>query len=181
MLVKQDDPVTTITSSTVLMTSTTSTAILTSTTSAASNQPIEYPTTSSPSSQPTEFQATRSPSSKPTNSPSISPSSQLTEFPTTSSPSTSSTTTPRMNTVSEKSNDFMLVVFFKRRSTSHAFIFRYLHWPSSPSPPSHPQAGGNRVQHLSETQKMTYWECPWLSLRMPRLLWLELLVLVDLV
>ena len=181
MLVKQDDPVTTITSSTVLMTSTTSTAILTSTTRAASSQPTEFTTTSSPNSQPTEFPATRSPSSKPTNSPSISPSGQPTKFPTTSSPSTSSTTPPEMNTVSEKSTDFMLVVFLRRRSTSHAFIFRYLHWPSSQSPPSRPQVGRNGVQQSSEMQKMTCWECPWLSLRMPRLLWLELLVLVDLV
>ncbi len=67
MLAKQDDSVTTSTSSTALMTSSTSTAILTSTTSTAI---------------------------------------------TTSASSTYGTTTPEMNTVSEKSTDFMLVVFF---------------------------------------------------------------------
>ena len=160
MLAKQDDPVTTSTSSTALMTSTTITAITTSTPSTASSQPTEFPLTSSPSSQstefsttsspigkptnsltispssqPTEFPAVSSPSSKPTNSPTISPSSQPTEFPSTSSPSVSSTTTPKMNTVSEKSTDFMLIVFFIRWSKSHAFICRYLHLTYSTSPP----------------------------------------------
>jgi hypothetical protein len=79
-----------------------------------------------------------------------------------------------MKTVSEKSTDFMLVVFFRRRSTSHAFIFRYYHLPSSPSPPPRPQVGSNRTWRSSEMPSMTDWEARWLSQRMPRLWWLEL-------
>ena len=125
MFVKQDDSVTTITSSTALMTST----------------------------------------SKPTNSPTTSPSSQPTEFSTPSSPSAFSTTTPEMNTVSENRLTSCSVLF-RRRATSHAFIFRYLHLTSSPSPPLCHQIGSNRVKQSSEMLLMMNWEGRWLSLPM---------------
>ena len=77
---------------------------------------------------------------------------------TTSASSTSSTTTPEMKTVSEKSTDFIVVVFFRRGSTSHAFIFLYYHLPSSPSPPLCPQVGSNWTWRSSEMLSMTDWE-----------------------
>jgi hypothetical protein len=92
--------------------------------------------------------------------------------------STSSTTTPEINTVIEKLTDFMLVVYVRRWSTSHDFIFRFLHLPSSPSPLylqlsfrqelprlSYHRPGSNRVWQSSEMLLVTTWQ-QWLSPRM---------------
>jgi hypothetical protein len=115
----------------------------------------------------------------------LTPSSSMRTFAFQSAPpaaiatSANSTTAPgtETNTVSDTSPACSF--FFRQQEvTSHTIILRYDHSPSSPRPPLRPRFGSNRDPPSSEMLPRTTWDIHWLSLRMRRLSWLELHILI---